>query len=250
MRGELPRNALHLLVLSSFAFAQPLFDLLGKTPEFFVVRGSRPADIVVFAIVLTLVPPLVLVGVEAHAVGGLRLAFVDRLADPGHPQVLDEIHEELVARGLHKRDVKLPVGLEAGPHVGDRPALRRHRGPHPRLRGGQRALGGQARGARFDDQASLVRRAHAAARHVGHPRAAVGAHLDQAFGGEATQGLAHRGTGNSELAGQILLVHAGAAGQPAVADPLPDGDIDLVDHALDLQARHARVSLRLAGHRG
>src|SRR4051812_40008417 len=59
------RNALHLLVLTTFAFAQPLFDLLGKTPEFFVVRGSKTIDIVVFALVVVVVPPAVLVAVEA-----------------------------------------------------------------------------------------------------------------------------------------------------------------------------------------
>jgi hypothetical protein len=65
MRRTLAWNALHLTVLSSFAFAQPLFDLLGKTPEFFAVRGSRAVDIVVFALVVLVVPPLVLVTVEA-----------------------------------------------------------------------------------------------------------------------------------------------------------------------------------------
>src|SRR3954451_19975154 len=59
------RKALHLLVLCTFAFAQPLFDLLGKTPEFFVVRGSRTVDTVVFALVVVLLPPTVLVAVEA-----------------------------------------------------------------------------------------------------------------------------------------------------------------------------------------
>ncbi len=42
-------RGLHLLVLSAFAVAQPLFDLLGDTPEFFVVRGSTTWDIVAFA---------------------------------------------------------------------------------------------------------------------------------------------------------------------------------------------------------
>ena len=35
----------HLAVLWSFAFAQPLLDLLGDTPEFFVARGNTRADI-------------------------------------------------------------------------------------------------------------------------------------------------------------------------------------------------------------
>jgi hypothetical protein len=57
--------SLHLAVLWSFAFAQPLLDLLGKTPEFFVARGNTRGDILVLALGLVLVPPLVLTAVEA-----------------------------------------------------------------------------------------------------------------------------------------------------------------------------------------
>ena len=56
MKRELWRNALHLSVLSAFAFAEPLFDLLGKTPEFFVVRGSTAGDVVFFALVVGVLP--------------------------------------------------------------------------------------------------------------------------------------------------------------------------------------------------
>lgn len=68
--GRLPsvRQALvafaHLAVLSTFALAQPLFDLLSDNPEFFAARGSTPGDIIVFALALVLVPPLVLLAVE------------------------------------------------------------------------------------------------------------------------------------------------------------------------------------------
>jgi hypothetical protein len=65
MKRELGRNALHLAVLSAFAFAEPLFDLLGKTPEFFVVRGSTAGDVVFFALVVAFFPPLAIVAVEA-----------------------------------------------------------------------------------------------------------------------------------------------------------------------------------------
>jgi hypothetical protein len=74
MSRTLGWNALHLAVLSAFAFAQPLFDLLGKTPEFFAVRGSRSIDIVVFALVVVLVPPLVLVAAEAAVAAASRRA--------------------------------------------------------------------------------------------------------------------------------------------------------------------------------
>lgn len=58
---------LHLLVLWAFAVAQPLFDLLGKNGEFFAARGSTRWDVVLFAVVLLLVPPAILTGVEALA---------------------------------------------------------------------------------------------------------------------------------------------------------------------------------------
>ena len=61
----LPIAGLHLLALCSFAVAQPLFDLLGRNPEFFVAHDSTRGDIVLFALVLTLALPLALVGVEA-----------------------------------------------------------------------------------------------------------------------------------------------------------------------------------------
>ena len=56
-------RALHLTVLCAFALAQPLFDVLEKTPEFFVARGSTTWDVVAFALGIVLVPPaLFLVG--------------------------------------------------------------------------------------------------------------------------------------------------------------------------------------------
>jgi hypothetical protein len=86
----------HLLVLSAFALAQPLFDILAKHPEFFAVRGSKPADIVLFALAVTFVPAAVLLAVELAAgavhrraarmlhfvfVGGLSAAFAIQLLE-------------------------------------------------------------------------------------------------------------------------------------------------------------------------
>jgi hypothetical protein len=61
------RDAVHLLALSSLAVAQPLFDLLGRNAEYFAVRGSTGADVVVFALAVLLVPPALLLGLEAAA---------------------------------------------------------------------------------------------------------------------------------------------------------------------------------------
>ena len=81
--GRLPtlREALaafgHLAVLSTFALAQPLFSLLSDNPEFFAARGSTAADIIVFALLLVLLPPLVLLAVELLA----AIVFVQALKD-------------------------------------------------------------------------------------------------------------------------------------------------------------------------
>mgnify|MGYP001169170953 CR=1 FL=1 len=55
---------LHLSVLSSLAVAQPLYDLLSRYPEFFVARHSRPTDILLLVLFLTLLLPLFFVVVE------------------------------------------------------------------------------------------------------------------------------------------------------------------------------------------
>ncbi|MCP3956238.1 MAG: sulfatase-like hydrolase/transferase [bacterium] len=60
-------DALHLGVLSAFAVAQPLFDLLGNRPEFFAVRRSAPIDMWLLVAVLFLLLPLPLILLEAVA---------------------------------------------------------------------------------------------------------------------------------------------------------------------------------------
>ena len=63
--------AVHLVVLTTFAFAQPLFDVLGRNAEFFTVRGSTRSDVIAFALGALLIPPALLLAVEglAKAVG-------------------------------------------------------------------------------------------------------------------------------------------------------------------------------------
>ena len=55
---------LNLAVLWTFAVAQPLFDLLKDNPEFFAARGSSGFDIVSFSVLLVVLPPLLLLGIE------------------------------------------------------------------------------------------------------------------------------------------------------------------------------------------
>jgi hypothetical protein len=63
--GELGVAGAHLAGLSALAVAQPVFDLLSKNAEFFAVRGSSAREIVLFALALTLLPPLALLAIEA-----------------------------------------------------------------------------------------------------------------------------------------------------------------------------------------
>ncbi len=68
----LRQAGLHLLVLWSFAVAQPLFDLLGRNGEFFAARGSSRWDVIAFALVLVFVPPLLLFAIEWAAGARVR----------------------------------------------------------------------------------------------------------------------------------------------------------------------------------
>ena len=71
----LRQAGLHLLVLWSFAVAQPLFDLLGRNGEFFATRGSTRLDVILFALVLVFVPPALLLGLEWIAGSRVRPAL-------------------------------------------------------------------------------------------------------------------------------------------------------------------------------
>src|SRR5688572_8751540 len=82
--GSFLAAGLHLGALSAFALAQPLLDLLGHNVEFFAVRGSNRWDLLAFALGLILVPPLLLLGLEA-------------LAGTVHPRAATGLHLLLVA---------------------------------------------------------------------------------------------------------------------------------------------------------
>ena len=70
-KASVPRSlrvdACHIAVLSAFAIAQPLFDLLGRRPEFFAVRRSEPIDLFLLAVGLCLLAPLPLILLDAVA---------------------------------------------------------------------------------------------------------------------------------------------------------------------------------------
>ncbi len=70
-------RAAHLAVLSSFALAQPLFDILGRNATFFVVRDSSGTQIVLLALAVTLLPPALLILLELGA------GLIDRVPRAG-----------------------------------------------------------------------------------------------------------------------------------------------------------------------
>src|SRR5690606_9029491 len=74
-------RAAHLLALSAIAVAQPVLDLLGGSPTFFVAHTAAPAEVLLVALVVILVVPSVLIAVElAVAVVSGRWAWRVHLA--------------------------------------------------------------------------------------------------------------------------------------------------------------------------
>lgn len=59
-KGFLTPIAAALMGLSAFSVAQPLFDVLRRSPEFFVIRGLQAPGILLLVLGATLLPPLVL----------------------------------------------------------------------------------------------------------------------------------------------------------------------------------------------
>ena len=63
-----------LLALSALAITQPLLDLFGRNPEFFVASDMTKPEIVMFAVAVTLLVPLIGLALVlvAAAIGGAR----------------------------------------------------------------------------------------------------------------------------------------------------------------------------------
>jgi len=72
---ELLIGGAHLAALWAFAFVQPLLDLLGKNPDFFVARSNTAGDIIIFSVAFTLLPPLALLVLEALVAIASRAAY-------------------------------------------------------------------------------------------------------------------------------------------------------------------------------
>lgn len=93
--GRMGWRSLEILVLVSFAVAQPLFSLFGENATYLAAHGLIGADLVWFALTIVFVPTLVLVGVEA----------------------LTELVDPRVASYLHTGVVGILLGLLVGPPV-------------------------------------------------------------------------------------------------------------------------------------
>jgi hypothetical protein len=78
---EWKARAAHLLALTSFAIAQPAYDLLSKNPDYFVMAGFHALDVVLYALAVLLVPPGVLMAAElvAGLVHRKAVSFLHRL---------------------------------------------------------------------------------------------------------------------------------------------------------------------------
>ena len=60
-------QALHIFVVSSFAFAQPIFDVIGHNPTFFVAHETGPLGVGVFSVVVLLLPAALLIALHRLA---------------------------------------------------------------------------------------------------------------------------------------------------------------------------------------
>lgn len=81
------RRGLELMVLVGFAVAQPAFDVISETPEFFSLRDSTGTEVILFALVIALGVPaaLLLLELAAGLAGrsveqGMHLALVALLS--------------------------------------------------------------------------------------------------------------------------------------------------------------------------
>jgi len=62
---SLPLGGLHIAALWSLAVLQPLLNLLGNNPDFFVARDNTGTQIIVFVLLLAILPPLAATLIEA-----------------------------------------------------------------------------------------------------------------------------------------------------------------------------------------
>jgi hypothetical protein len=100
-RNEFVFSALHTLALFGMAVAQPLYDILGRYPEFLVVRDLSPAEILLLAGLLSLAAPGLLILAQWGA----------RLWSPAFSRIFHRLVLALLAAALLLQPLKaLPLG--------------------------------------------------------------------------------------------------------------------------------------------
>src|SRR3954452_18613073 len=95
----------HLAVLSCFAIAQPLFNLLSDNPEFFAARGAPSFDVISFGFLAILLPPLL--GIALELLAGL----IHRRARQAVHLLLIGVLVALFAAQLLKKSIDASDGL-------------------------------------------------------------------------------------------------------------------------------------------
>jgi Sulfatase len=103
-RREVWLGGAHLAVLWALGFVQPLFEILSESPEFFVARGNGRADVVALALGLVIVPPALMLGLEALA----------RLVRPALGYALHLVFVALLVAALALQVLDSATGLPAG----------------------------------------------------------------------------------------------------------------------------------------
>ncbi len=95
-----PVPALHVITLCGFALAQPLYDLLGRNPEFFIAHQAQPIDLLLLTALVSLVIPTALLL-------GLRILLPHPWRGPAHHILLGCLFS-LVATQVLNRLAALP----------------------------------------------------------------------------------------------------------------------------------------------
>src|SRR4051794_14082095 len=95
----------HLAVLSCFAVAQPVFNLLSDNPEFFAARGAPSFDVISFGFLAILVPPLL--GIALELLAGL----IHRRARQAVHVLLIAVLVALFAAQLLKKSIDASDGV-------------------------------------------------------------------------------------------------------------------------------------------
>ena len=110
--GQERRFFLEILTLTSFAIAQPILDVFGKSPETFLFTRSGRSQIALFALAVTFVPPLVVwIAAMATRAGGPSVRrLVQHTAIGGFLVV---IALQFLKRGLPLRGIPLVVAAVA-----------------------------------------------------------------------------------------------------------------------------------------